>query len=145
MTDNAIDFEYDGKENDVRESDYIGSSGRINKENATRIPSLNTLPCNGSNMNDSGPLSPLQVNSNSIPTRSKPSIRSRQEKIQKTARAPRQKQSNGTDENSTYEEGVSLTSELAMYANAEEERELKRMIADDLNNNPTILRTSQDK
>ena len=143
MTDNAIDFEYDGKENDVRESNSIGSSGRANKENATRIPSLNTLPCNGSNMNDSGPLSPLQVNSNSHPTRSKPSIRSRQERIQKATGAPIQKQSNGTDENSTYEEGVSLMSELAMYANAEEEKELKRMIANDLNNNPTILHQSK--
>ena len=164
--ENAIQSkETDEKENKVETSINIGSIGKANNENATKTPSNPiSLPYNGIQKSDFGPLSPVQLNVGSNPgnyerVQQKTSVRSRQEKIQQVVGTARKDKSIERktkedctieefipDEKYVYEEGVSLMGELAIFANAEEEKQLKKMITDDQNkntSNKTILDQSK--
>ena len=156
--------EIDEKENRVGTcSRNKGSSGNASSENPKNTPSdLTTLPSNNIIKNDFGPLSPVHLNvgSNHVNDEralSKNSgVRSRQDQIENAvgathrhtvSRSSNLPKDEGTINEYVFDEGDSLMTEVAIFAAAEEEKQLMKMINDQNTNtnssNKTILDQSK--
>jgi hypothetical protein len=165
-TEEDLESVMQSKEIDEKENKVEASCGNNSRKT---LSALTSLPSNNTIKNEFGPLSPVHLNVGSSHTRSPRTlsksprtlsksprtlsrtsgIRSRQEQLQKVAGVMHQhmadneiKTTNGLvfDENYLFDEGNSLVTEVAMYAEAEEEEQLKKLLLNDRNvkvGNPT--------
>ncbi len=154
------------KENKFETRINTSLSGKGTSDSPIKIPSnLITFPSTNNNKSDFGPLSPVQLNigsnhANKERTLPKTSaVRSRQEKLQKGVGVTHQQKPIETiikdeftieeckpEEDFVYDEGLSLMGEVAIFADAEEQQQLKKIMLDDENNkarNKTILDQSK--
>ncbi len=153
------------KENKVNLKIIAGFSGKGTNENPIKIPwDLIALPPNTvstSNKDKIGPLSPVQLNVRTnhvskeklLPKTS--AVRSRQEMeqtndhkpIESNIEVPCKTKKAEPNDSYVYDEGLSLMGEVAIFADAEEEEQLRKVMVNDQNTkatNKTILDQSKE-